>query len=652
MLKPKILLFTVLYFFVLSLLFAVQVYADVTLAPMDGNAPKTLEELRETDIDEIARLSRFDSRDYGVVTPVRDQGNSDLCWAYASVNASETSILRKGLCADMSEVLFSAEKTGYFRHNRGADPLKNTQGEITENSSNWYNTSGDPEYAAAVWSQWCGPVRQGVSVDLSTVYANTAYRLTNVVHLENAKDRDAMKRAIAQYGAITFSYNNKSEHDYHNAKNETGSSAYPHACTIIGWDDTIAAENFKPGGASQNGGWIVKNSYNTLPYFYLSYDCGSTSIFAFDYVPTDEYDYNYFYDCKANDFGLRVNGRDYAANVFEAKKGTEDEPEYIKAVNVAINGKAVTCNAEIYTDLQDTQDILDISNISPQKGKLSASKTAFFEHSGYYTIELDEPVKIDNGSYFSIVIKLSSQEGDAAVKLTQENNLTYLNNDYWYKSRFAARIKAFTVCEENRQCVEHVWDSGVTVEMPSCETDGNKIYTCTVCGDTKSEIVNALGHKWCEWEIIDKPTLADTGNAKRVCANDNLHNEKAVLPPLSNTDVWHIGNCIAPSETREGMQEYISEYGSVEVVISKLPPSKFSITYEDGEAVVSAPKAGNYSVIFALYKGGILNHIEISETVFLEAGTKNIDYTYETDSDSEIRVFLWNTVEDMIPLCK
>lgn len=185
-----------------------------------------------------------------------------------------------------------------------------------------------------------------------------------------------------------------------------------------------------------------------------------------------------------------------------------------------------------------------------------------------------------------------------------------------------------------------------------CETDGNKIYTCTVCGDTKSEIVNALGHKWCEWEIIDKPTLADTGNAKRVCANDNLHNEKAVLPPLSNTDVWHIGNCIAPSETREGMQEYISEYGSVEVVISKLPPSKFSITYEDGEAVVSAPKAGNYSVIFALYKGGILNHIEISETVFLEAGTKNIDYTYETDSDSEIRVFLWNTVEDMIPLCK
>lgn len=648
MFKSRIFLCTVSAFFT-ALLFAAQVHADKTLAPMDSSAPKTLEELKQTDIEEIAKLSRFDSRDYGVVTPVKDQGGSDLCWAYSSVNASETSILRNGLCSDMSEVILSPEKLGQFRHNRGADPLKNTLGEITENSSNWYNTSGDPVYAAAVWSQWCGPVKQGVSADLGTVYDNTAYRLINAVHIKNAEDRIAMKRAIAQYGAITFSYNNLHERDYYNAKNETGSSSYPHACTIIGWDDTIPAEKFEPDGATQNGGWIIKNSYNTLQYFYLSYDCGSSSIFAFEYAPIDKYDYNYFYDGKASDFGLIVKGNDYAANVFEAKKGTDDAPEYIKAVNVAVNGKAVTCKAEVYTDLQEEQDIQNISNISPQKGKLSTSKTVFFEHSGYYTIELDQPVKIDKGSYFSIVIRLSNHAGDAAVKLTLDNKLTYLNKDYWYKSKYAARIKAFTVCEENKQCVEHVWDAGTVTEIPSCEFDGKIVYKCTVCGEIKTERMPAVGHKWGYWEIINKPTFTNEGSAKHICENDSSHTASVILPALSDTDVWSTGSYTAPTETTEGVQEYISEYGSVTVTVPKLPPSKFSIKYENGAAVVSVPKEGKYCVIFALYKDGILNGIQMSEETFYEAGTKEIECIYNAHN-SDIRVFLWNTFEDMIPL--
>ena len=42
---------------------------------------------------EIAAMSKFDGRDYGIVTPVKDQGSTNLCWAYSSVAASESSIL-------------------------------------------------------------------------------------------------------------------------------------------------------------------------------------------------------------------------------------------------------------------------------------------------------------------------------------------------------------------------------------------------------------------------------------------------------------------------------------------------------------------------------------------------------------------------------
>ena len=95
----------------------------------------------------------------------------------------------------------------------------------------------------------------------------------------------------------------------------------------------------------------------------------------------------------------------------------------------------------------------------------------------------------------------------------------------------------------------------------------------------------------------------------------------------------------------------ISEYGSVTVIVPKLPPSKFSIKYDDGTAVVSVPKAGKYCVIFALYKDGILKSIQISEEVFESADTKSVNCTYDIIPDSEVRVFLWNTIDDMIPLC-
>lgn len=433
---------------------ALLVYADVTTAPPHPDAPQTLDELRISNPSEVAKLPRFDSRDYGIVTPVKDQGSSDLCWAYAAISASESAILREGIdpAATKDTLSLSAEGLGYLRHNRGADPLGNTRGEITENSANWYHTSGSSADGATVLSQWCGPLKNGTSIDMNTAYANTAYLMEGAILIADGKDRDAIKRAIVQYGAVTFSYNNKRECDYYNAYNETGTSSYPHACTIIGWDDTIPASKFQPGGAKQDGGWIIKNSYHSLPYFYLSYDCGSSNLVAFDYTPREAYDYNYFYDSRALDFGLNVKGSDHVANVFEAKKGTDGYAEYINAVNIGIKGKNAACEIAVYTDLQNQQDVSDIFNIIPTKGTLAATQTASFEHAGYYTVTLDTPVRIEKGSYFSIAVKVSNPTGGAAIRLTQDNKPTYFYREdweYWSKSNYTARVKAFTTVEKD-----------------------------------------------------------------------------------------------------------------------------------------------------------------------------------------------------------
>lgn len=83
-------------------------------------------------------------------------------------------------------------------------------------------------------------------------FENSEYRLESAVNIPENKDNpelriETIKRAIAKYGAVTFQYNNASNIYYYNPKNETGSQSYPHACTIIGWDDTIPADRLAPG---------------------------------------------------------------------------------------------------------------------------------------------------------------------------------------------------------------------------------------------------------------------------------------------------------------------------------------------------------------------------------------------------------------------
>lgn len=434
-----------------SLPFCVTATQSKAYAQTVEGAPNTLEELQNADIDAVANLSKFDSRNYGIVTPVKDQGSSDLCWAYATANASETSILRSGIDvqATSSNLILSPESLAYRLHNRDADPLGNTGRILSADYQNWYNKSGTPSYGADVFSQWCGPIRKDLPVT-SDAYANTAYRMENAVFIDykNAPDlkKSAIKKAIVEYGAVTFSYNNVRETEYYNPSGESGSATYPHACTLIGWDDTIPASRFSPQSAKQDGGWIVKNSYLSLPYFYLSYDNDSLSVWAFDYAAKNEYDFNYFYDSESANALTPSNYIKKAANVFEAKKGGEGKSEYVKAVNVGVQGKDVNCTVKVYVNIADGSN--------PESGTLAGEGTATFDYQGYRTVKLDKPVKIQKGSLFSVVVQVSNDSGNAHIywamqSATLANSHTYTSYGTWSKSKYPVRIKAFTSLEDD-----------------------------------------------------------------------------------------------------------------------------------------------------------------------------------------------------------
>lgn len=424
----------------------------------------------------IAAMPEYDGRDYGIVTPVKDQGSSNLCWAYSSIAASETSILKSGLnpSADKDSLSLNPVAAAYRVYNRGADPLYNTSGE--QSSVDYLSEAGNPLKIAKLFSMWWGPVES--SQTDADPFLNPSYRFENAFYIpRNRSDPEAgikaIKTAIAKYGAVTFQYNNVRETYYYNPKNESGSASYPHACTVIGWNDNIAADSFVPGGASQNGGWLVKNSYNSLEYFYLSYDNTSTSVYAFTYAPAQKYDYNYYYDGSLEDFALRNDKT--AANVFQAQGD-----ELLKAVNVGVSGENVTIQAEIYKSLD--------SGDSPVSGGCLAGKTtAFFEHGGYVTVELNEPVKLEKDEWFSVVVSVTNESGDAkiitAYKDIKDMSFAKSGSEWQRMGNFTARIKAYTKLEASEH--GHIFGEWTLTEKPTVTEGGESVRTCSICGEAE-----------------------------------------------------------------------------------------------------------------------------------------------------------------------
>ena len=71
---------------------------------------------------------------------------------------------------------------------------------------------------------------------------------------------------------------------------------------------------------------------------------------------------------------------------------------------------------------------------------------------------------------------------------------------------------------------QHTWNDGQVTTAATCTENGVMTYTCTMCSDTKTEVIPATGHAYGEpvWSWNDD----FTASATFTCANDTSHVEK------------------------------------------------------------------------------------------------------------------------------
>ena len=395
--------------------------------------------------------SSYNSNTLGYITSVKDQNPYGSCWAHAAMGSIEAYMIKFGVpvgagAAATTNLNLSETQHCFFNYSYAYDAEGMLTGDKSTPSDTCLDQGGNGEMSAYTLMRWTGAADESQSAlaysNASTVNYNGldsryAYS-SNVCHVQNSvwipgTNVDAVKQAIMEYGAGNISYYETGyAYTYictiDNTSQDSSNHKWAnHAITVVGWDDTIAASNFKPNKPSSPGAWICKNSWGTgnfaNGFCYISYEDTTMNegyIYFYDAEPIDNYQHNYQYDgtCNPVCYGKGwSNSIGYyegfandtlVANVFTAKGA-----ETLEAISFCSWDEDLSYTVEIYKNPAEG---------NPSSGTLAASKSGTVAMAGYYTIPLDTPVPLAAGESFSIVI---SQHAPVA-----DDNGAYIHTPY------------------------------------------------------------------------------------------------------------------------------------------------------------------------------------------------------------------------------
>lgn len=366
----------------------------------------------------------YNANEERFVTEVKNQRNTSLCWAFSLASNLETSLLtREQKYYDLSE-----EQLAYFWANRVNDPLGNTPNDKITRTQSDYHGTGNGRVASFFLSTWSGMTTEekvpfqssAVTWPDSLAYDTSAY-MEDAIFSQYTVDRT--KQLLMEYNSVSAMIYMLDNYYYP----DTASYSCPqsglvnHAVTIVGWDDTYSKENFpSASGVNNDGAWIVKNSYGKNwgknGYFYLSYEDKSiTNLVSNTAVTTPAYPNNYFYDGAAAGTvtfpGNTINNGYYVSNIFKATAGNGKDEELGEIVT-AVPQDNTDFQIQVYTDLKNTSD--------PTSGTPAYAESVDYTQplAGIHTIHLNTPVKIPQGTFYSVVIRIPDGSNKFYVEKT------------------------------------------------------------------------------------------------------------------------------------------------------------------------------------------------------------------------------------------
>ena len=370
----------------------VEVVSEITEPPV---LPDFIQAPDRT-VTEVDLPDAYNYLDDNLVPTLRNQGDTNTCWAFASLSALE------------------ASKDADARRSYSADHL------IYQNPfDKTFEDGGSYVVTMAYLLSWKGPVFEEKD-PLDGISEETLEADLHVQEIRQIepKDYEAIKRFLYLYGAVESSlyvdfdeymvesgyYNNE-----HNSYCYLGEEISNHDVVIVGWDDNYPAENFV-GDVQENGAFLCQNSwgeeFGDMGIFYVSYvdvNIGSYGVSYSRIDGTDNYDKMYQTDLCGFTAQIGYNQEEaWFANVYTAQ-----EAIMLRAAGFYATAKNTEYEVYLVSDFED-------------KGSFKQKKylcNGFLEDAGYYTIDFPEAVAIEAGCKYAIVVKIITENSEYPVAI-------------------------------------------------------------------------------------------------------------------------------------------------------------------------------------------------------------------------------------------
>lgn len=356
--------------------------------------------------------SKFDPREKGYMTGVRDQESLGICWTFAGNATLESFLKLKGYGDfDLSE----EHMRWWAKDNVYGWNIGDTQGSTNETSIGYFTSWLGPKLEKDI--PYNGRVTRENGAKKPANYDSASrlpYNVTGVINV--AADKTSVKNAILKYGAVMSGYYDdkkylSSDSNSYYLNEKLGQN---HAITIVGWDDNYSVDKFngaaKPGS---KGAWLVKNSwgdYNSEHgYMWISYEDKNILSYTDNYSITEVkedkgqkiYQHEYSMTASLADNTLTT------ANVFEFGKH-----EALQGVMFA--SESIGAKYEIYLIPINGNEAINYNN-------RILLKTGTVPYSGYITEEISNfPLATGKGA---IAVRIDNRANNRKSKIAMEMNV-------------------------------------------------------------------------------------------------------------------------------------------------------------------------------------------------------------------------------------